>query len=65
MDYKKKEKIIQKSARFYTKTELEEIIKEYLTSGCSKQAIWQKNTGGADERGHLLRWVLELGLQLM
>ena len=61
MDNKKKEKIIQKSARYYTKTERVEIIKEYLTSGCSKQFIWQKYTGSADERGHLLRWMRELG----
>ena len=61
MDKKKKEKIIQKAPRYFTKSERVEIIKEYLTSGLSKQTIWQKYTGNPDERGHLLRWMREEG----
>jgi transposase-like protein len=61
MDKKKKQKIIPKSARYYTPAEREEIIKEYLSGGYSKQEIWLKYTGHADERGHLLNWMRELG----
>jgi transposase-like protein len=54
-------KIIQKSRRYFTDTEKHQVIREFLSSGLTKREIWQKHTGGADERGHLLRWMRELG----
>jgi transposase len=54
-------KIIQKSRRCFTDTEKHQVIRQFLSSGLSKREIWQKYTGGADERGHLLRWMRELG----
>lgn len=54
-------KIIQKSRKYFTDTEKHQVIKAFLSSGLSKREIWQKYTGGADERGHLLRWMRELG----
>lgn len=54
-------KIIQKSARFFTEEERHQVIQEYLSLRCSKREIWHKYTGQTDERGHLLRWMRELG----
>jgi transposase len=54
-------KIIHKSRRYFTDTEKHQVIREFLSSGLSKREIWQKHTGGADEHGHLLRWMRELG----
>jgi hypothetical protein len=54
-------KIIQKSRRYFTDREKHQVIREFLSSGLTKREIWQKHTGGADERGHLLRWMRELG----
>jgi transposase len=55
------QKIIQKSSRYFTDAERHQVIKEFFSSGLSKREIWQKYTGAADERGHLLRWMRELG----
>jgi transposase len=57
MDYK----VIQKPRRYFTETEKHEIIQAYLTKGCTKQEIWRRFTGDADEHGHLLRWMRQLG----
>lgn len=54
-------KIIQKAVKFFTDDERHQIIREYLSVGCTKQEIWQKYTGQTDERGRLLRWMRELG----
>jgi hypothetical protein len=37
------------------------IIEEYLSSGKSKQEIWEQYTGQASEHGSLLRWMRALG----
>lgn len=57
-------KIIQKSSRYFTDAERHQVIMEFLSSGLSKREIWQKHTGAADERGHLLRWMRELGYDM-
>jgi transposase len=54
-------KIIRKHSKHFTDVERRSIIEEYLSTGCSKQEIWQKYTIHNDERGHFLRWMRELG----
>ena len=54
-------KIIQKAGKYYTETERHQIIREYLSSDCTKQDIWQKYTGKKEEHGQLFRWMLQLG----
>ena len=51
----------KKAGNLFTSEERHGIIKEYLSSGCSKLEIWQKYTNQSKERGHLLRWMRELG----
>ena len=53
--------IIQKAGKDYNKTERHQIIQDYLSSKCTKQAIWQKYTGKREEHGQLFRWMLQLG----
>jgi transposase len=42
-------------------SERHQIIQELLSSGCTKQEIWGKYTGGREEHGHLTRWMRNLG----
>ena len=51
----------QKSGKYFTEIERHKIIRELLSSGCTKQAIWQKYTGQTREHGHLLTWMRQLG----
>ena len=51
----------QKSGKYFTEIERHKIIRELLSSGCTKQAIWQKYTGQTEEHGHLLTWMRQLG----
>jgi hypothetical protein len=37
------------------------IIEDYLQSGLTKQAIWEKYVGYEEEHGRLLRWMRKLG----
>lgn len=37
------------------------IIKEMLSSNCSRAEIWRKYTGQSEEHGFLLRWMRQLG----
>lgn len=54
-------KIINVDRRFFTDTEKEVIIQDYLASGCTKQEIWKKYTGREVEHGAMLRWMREFG----
>src|SRR6187549_1858429 len=47
--------------RIISDSERRKIIEEYLTSGQSKQAVWERHTGQSRERGQLLRWMRKLG----
>jgi hypothetical protein len=47
--------------RIISESERRKIIEEYLTSGQSKQAVWERHTGQSRERGQLLRWMRKLG----
>ena len=52
--------IIPKSSKYFTDEEKHEVIKDYLSSGQSKEFIWRKYTGKSDH-GRILRWMLDLG----
>ena len=54
-------KIVQKSNKYFTDSEKHQIIQELISSGCTKQEIWQKYTGQEEEHGQLLRWMRQLG----
>ncbi len=45
----------------FTIAERHEIIKEMLSSDCTRASIWRKYTGQFEEHGILLRWMRQLG----
>ena len=53
--------IIQKASKYFSEPEKHFIIKELLSTGCSKAQIWKKYTGQLEEHGQLLRWMKQLG----
>lgn len=57
----KNNKIVQKPNKYFTETEQHQIIQELISSGSTKQEIWQKYTGEEEEHGQLLRWMRKLG----
>jgi hypothetical protein len=57
----KNKQIVQKPNKYFTESEQHQIIQELLSSGCTKQEIWQKYTGEEEEHGQLLRWMRKLG----
>ncbi|MEZ4880506.1 MAG: hypothetical protein R2801_10125 [Chitinophagales bacterium] len=63
----KKRQIIlgQKSPRDFTIEERKYIIEEYLRTGCKKRDIWEKYTGHKEEHGSLLKWMRQLGYDMM
>ena len=44
--------------------ERKQIIDEWLERGRSKREIWQKYTGLPDEKGNLLVWMRQLGMDI-
>jgi len=52
-----------KSQEFLKISEAEkrQIVEDYLQSGLTKQAIWEKYTGRKEEHGQILRWMREYG----
>lgn len=52
--------VIPKAAEYFTKSEKEHIIQEYLTTPISKNELWKKYTGKTDH-GRLLNWMRKLG----
>ena len=50
-----------KEAIYFNELEKRQIIEDYLLSGLTKQAIWEKYGGPSRERGRILRWMRELG----
>ncbi|MBT2561342.1 hypothetical protein J7E50_10910 [Pedobacter sp. ISL-68] len=57
MDAKQK----RKPSKTYTKDQKYLIVQDYLTSGWSKQAIWEKHTGELKEHGKIVLWMRKLG----
>ncbi|QQS30858.1 MAG: hypothetical protein IPM47_08020 [Sphingobacteriales bacterium] len=53
--------IIQKPNKYFTDSEKHHILQELLSSGSTKQEIWEKYTGQQEEHGQLLRWMRQLG----
>lgn len=53
--------IIQKANKFFSEAEKHFIIKELLSTKCTKAQIWEKYTGQLEEHGQLLRWMRQLG----
>jgi transposase len=45
----------------FTTSERHQIIREFLSTHCSKREIWEKYTGHVDEHGNLLKWMRQLG----
>ena len=58
---KKAKVIIPKKSRYFTDSERHKIIQTMLANKWSKRYTWALYTGEPDERGHLLRWMRELG----
>ena len=54
-------KIIRKPSKYFSDEEKHFIIKELLSSKCTKRDIWEKYTGQEEEHGQLLRWMRNLG----
>jgi hypothetical protein len=53
--------IIQKANKYFSEVEKHFIIKELLSTKCTKAQIWEKYTGQLEEHGQLLRWMRQLG----
>jgi len=45
----------------FSESEKRQIIEDYLRSGETKQAIWEKYTGRREEHGAILRWMRQYG----
>ena len=50
-----------KEAIYFNELEKRQIIEDYLLSGLTKQAIWEKYGGHSREHGRISRWMRELG----
>ena len=61
MGRKKESKADVIQGKEFTWKEREMIVKEYLGSGQTKRAIWEKYTGQKKEDGQLLSWMRQLG----
>lgn len=48
----------------FTLEERKMIVEEYQRTGCTKQFIWEKYTGQPEEKGHLLRWIRQIGYEI-
>ena len=54
-------KIHQKTTFHFADSAKHQIIQELLSTGCTKQQIWQKYTGRDQEHGKIVAWMRELG----
>jgi transposase-like protein len=50
-----------KEAIYFSESEKRLIIEDYLQSGLSKQAIWEKYTGRNGDHGTILKWMRQYG----
>ena len=50
-----------KEVIYFSEAEKRQIIEDYLQSGLTKQAIWEKYTGYSEEHGVMLRWMRKYG----
>lgn len=56
----KKEKEAQDLLKF-SESDKRRIIEDYLQSGSTKRAVWEKHTGRKIEHGSIVRWMRALG----
>jgi hypothetical protein len=56
-----KNEIKRKKHAHFSEAEKRMIIDDYLQSGLSKQAIWEKYTGNPKEHGLILYWMYKYG----
>jgi transposase len=61
MDIKSKVISGLKCRHYFTISQRHQIIQELISSGCTKQQIWEKYTGYIGEHGQILRWMRKLG----
>jgi hypothetical protein len=54
-------KIIRKPSKYFSDEEKQFIIKELLSTNCTKRDIWEKYTGEEEEHGQLLKWMRKMG----
>jgi len=54
-------KITRNESGFYSDSDKHLVIKAYLSSNLTKQAIWEEYIGRGDEHGTILKWMRELG----
>jgi transposase len=54
-------RIIQKAGKYFTEEEKHKIIRELISTRCTKVAIWEKYTGEEEEHGQMLLWMRQLG----
>ena len=52
-----------KTSKDFSWSEREKIVKEYLRSSQTKQAIWEKYSGQSEEHGQLIKWMRRLGYE--
>lgn len=57
----KTEKTRRKRNKYFSDMEKHVIIREVLSSDCTKREIWKKYTGQEEEHGQILRWMRQLG----
>lgn len=57
----KVEKTRRKRNKRFSDMEKHVIIREVLSSDCTKREIWKKYTGQDEEHGQILRWMRQLG----
>ncbi len=50
-----------KMRKYFTVSERHKIIQEFISTGCTKQEIWERYTGYKEEHGQLLCWMRNLG----
>ena len=55
------EKLITKPNQHFSSSEKEYILQDLISSGKTKQEIWEKYTGQKEEHGNLLKWMRQLG----
>lgn len=54
-------KIPRRTTFRFTESAKHQMIQEMLSTGCTKQEIWQKYTGRPQEHGKIVAWMRELG----
>lgn len=53
-----------KTGKDFSISERHCIIQEYLQTQCTKQSLWYKYTGQAEEHGQIVKWMRKLGYSL-